>query len=529
MRQYLNQYPFLLTILMHNVNDSDPAMIEKITKSLSLTIPSHILRSRDPHAILTTVMAAWLPLSTAVLVSVIEYLPSPPVAQVSRLPGLIDALPGSKYIDKAIRDAMIGSRANKSDPIVAYVSKMVSIPKSELPENKRRPGVAMSSEEARDMARRKRAEISKATTCFESSGSANDLSTAFANSQLCDRGDTDPRAVDEAQEPEDLIGFARLYSGTLSVGDSIYVLPPKFSQENPQSTPEVHKATVTGLYLMMGRGLEALQTVPAGAVFGIAGLEGHIHKSGTLCSQLDGAVNLAGVNLASQPIVRVALEPVNPGDLGKMIEGMKILEQSDPCAQYEVLESGEHVISTAGELHLERCLKDLRERFARCEIQAGEPIVPYRESIISALEMAPPRDKALPRGTVLGVTTSKQATVRLRVRPLPLAVTGFLEKNVRLIRRLYSEGKAEEGIESRASDEIGAIVTRNDADHHPETNNGLLSITEFKESLKSLLAEEKGQSEVWSDVVENIAAFGPRRIGPNLLIDSTENGTCHKL
>lgn len=511
---------------MHNINYSDPAMIDKITKSLSLTIPPHILRSRDPHAILTTVMAAWLPLSTAVLVSVIEYLPSPPAAQANRLPGLIDASPGAKHIDQAIRDAMIGFKATKGDPVVAYVSKMVSIAKGELPENKRPAGVAMSGEEARDSARRKRAEIAKAAMGAESSGSVKGLSTALANSQIYD---IDPPAEEEAQDPEHLIGFARIYSGTLSVGDSVYVLPPKFSPENPQSTPEVHKATVTGLYLMMGRGLEALKAVPAGVVFGIAGLEGLIHKSGTLCSQLEGAVNLAGVNLASQPIVRVALEPVNTGDLGKMIEGMKILEQSDPCARYEVVESGEHVISTAGELHLERCLKDLRERFAKCEIQAGEPIVPYRESIVSAPEMAPPKDKALPRGTVLGVTTSKQVTVRLRVRPLPVGVTEFLEKNVGLIRQLYSERKAEEGTGGRASDEVGVIATHDDADHQVGTNTCLSSILEFKESLKALLAEEKGQSEVWLDAVENIAAFGPRRIGPNLLIDITESGICHKL
>ena len=514
---------------MHNINYSDPAMIDKITKSLSLTIPPHILRSRDPHAILTTVMAAWLPLSTAVLVSVIGYLPSPPAAQAHRLPGLIDASPGAKHINQAIRDAMIGFKATKGDPVVAYVSKMVSIAKGELPENKRPAGVAMSSEEARDSARRKRAEIAKAAMSSESSGSVKGLSTELANSQIYDSDDTDPPAEEEAQDPEHLIGFARIYSGTLSVGDSVYVLPPKFSPENPQPTPEVHKATVTGLYLMMGRGLEALKTVPAGVVFGIAGLEGLIHKSGTLSSHLEGAVNLAGVNLASQPIVRVALEPVNTGDLGKMIEGMKILEQSDPCARYEVLESGEHVISTAGELHLERCLKDLRERFAKCEIQAGEPIVPYRESIVSAPEMAPPKDKALPRGTVLGVTTSKQVTVRLRVRPLPAGVTEFLEKNVGLIRQLYSERKAEEGTGGRASDEVGVIVTHDDADHQVATNTCLSSILEFKESLKALLAEEKGQSEVWLNAVENIAAFGPRRIGPNLLIDITESGTCHKL
>ena len=40
-------------------------MLEKITKSLNITIPPHVLRSRDPRALLTTVFASWLPLSIA--------------------------------------------------------------------------------------------------------------------------------------------------------------------------------------------------------------------------------------------------------------------------------------------------------------------------------------------------------------------------------------------------------------------------------------------------------------------------------
>ena len=67
--------------------------------------------------------------------------------------------------------------------------------------------------------------------------------------------------------------------------------------------------------------------------------------------------------MGSEPIVRVALEPENPYDLDKMINGLKLLVQSDPCAEYEQLPSGEHVILTAGELHLKRCLKDLEERY----------------------------------------------------------------------------------------------------------------------------------------------------------------------
>ncbi|KAF6222253.1 hypothetical protein HO133_001339 [Letharia lupina] len=505
----------------------DPATVEKITKSLSLIIPPHVLRSRDPRAIMTTVFSAWLPLSTAVLVSVIEHLPAPPAAQASRLPALIDASPGAKHVDPMIREAMVNIKSSEDDPVVAYVSKMVAVPASEMPQNKRKGGGAMTGEEARDLARKKRAEFEKAQAAVNGEADLNGMTQALDESNLTDaNGDN---AIGEVKEdPEYLIGFARLYSGTLSVGDSVYVLPPKFSPAYPHNAPEPQKVIVTGLYLLMGRGLEALTSVPAGVVFGIGGLEGHVLKSGTLCSQLEGAVNLAGVNMGSQPIVRVALEPVNPADLEKMIRGMKLLEQSDPCAQYEVLESGEHVILTAGELHLERCLKDLRERFAKCEIQAGEPIVPYRETIVSATEMSPPKNKDLPRGTVIGVTTSKQVTVRLRVRPLPDAVTEFLLKNAGAIRRLYSERKEQEEGKKRMTAEGENVEEQAEADEISVAATGMLSLLDFREELRSVFAEAKGQEHIWADVVEKIAAFGPRRTGPNLLIDATQDGTCQR-
>lgn len=239
---------------------------------------------------------------------------------------------------------------------------MVAIPESELSSSQKRSGTSMTADEAREIARRKREEIAK-MQAEEANGELDEfaqVTTRLQNTSLV----TEEEAVDndneEKGDPEHLIGFGRLYSGTLNVGDSIYVLPPKFSPENPHASPEPKKVTVTDLYLLMGRSLEPLRSAPAGVVFGIGGLAGHVLKTGTLCSQLEGSINLAGVSLHTPPIVRVALEPVNPADLSKMVTGLRLLEQSDPCAQYEVLPNGEHVILTAGELHLERCLKDLR-------------------------------------------------------------------------------------------------------------------------------------------------------------------------
>lgn len=491
----------------------DPALLEKITKSLNLTIPPHVLRSRDPRLLLTTVFSSWLPLSTALLVSVVESLPCPRVAQAERLPDLLQEVPGLEHVDPKVKDAMISFKTSREDPVVAYVSKMVSIPESELPENKRRG--QLTGEEAREMARKKRAEAAKAQAAVMDG--TNGIANAMANASLED----DAQQPEEAEkvDPEHLIGFARIYSGTLSVGDSIYVLPPKFSPAHPHASPEPKKVTVTALYMLMGRALEALDSVPAGVVFGIGGLEGSgILKSGTLCSQLEGAVNLAGIaNLGGKPIVRVALEPVNPADLDKMIHGLHLLVQSDPCAEYEQFSSGEHVLLTAGELHLERCLTDLRERFARCEIQAGAPIVPFRETIVRAEEMRTPANKELGRGVVVGVASSKQVTVTLRVRPLPAEVTEFLIKHSASIKHLYSEHK--DATETNGQGEaVSEDIVETDG-VVPE--NEILSVEDLKSQLQAQFERVKDR-DIWKNVVEQITSFGPKRTGPNLLIDATK-------
>ncbi|UKZ96771.1 uncharacterized protein TrAFT101_011548 [Trichoderma asperellum] len=494
----------------------DPVLLEKVTKSLNITIAPHILRARDPRLLLTTVFASWLPLSTALLVSVIESLPSPPAAQAERLPCVIDESPDAQFIDKSVRDAMVSFKTDKSDPVVAYVSKMVSIPESELPENKRRTG-QMTGEEARELARQKRA--AAAALAAANSQSEEDMMTQALETVNID--DITPAAEEEKVDPEHLIGFARIFSGTLSVGDTLYVIPPKWSPANPHADPEPQQITVKSLYMFMGRSLEALNSVPAGVVFGIGGLEGKILKSGTLCSTLEGAVNLAGISLAGKPIVRVALEPVNPADLDKMIQGLHLLVQSDPCAEYEQFASGEHVLLTAGELHLERCLLDLKERFARCDIQAGAPIVPYRETIVRAEEMRPPANKELGRGTIVSSTSSKQVNLTLRVQPLPTNVTEFLVKNGDSIKRLYNVRKLveEEGEESNEE----AIEADTEL-----TAGAAISAEELKTQLQKELETGKGR-EAWKGLVDRIAGFGPRRTGPNLLIDATKDGILPKI
>lgn len=51
-------------------------------------------------------------------------------------------------------------------------------------------------------------------------------------------------------------------------------------------------------------------------------------------------------------------------EMPALVQGMRLLNQADPCVQVFVQESGEHVLVTAGEVHLQRCIDDLKERYS---------------------------------------------------------------------------------------------------------------------------------------------------------------------
>lgn len=59
------------------------------------------------------------------------------------------------------------------------------------------------------------------------------------------------------------------------------------------------------------------------------------------------------------------MEPVLPANLPLLEEGLQLLNRADPFVQVSVSDmTGEALLGAAGEIHLETCLKDLRERCA---------------------------------------------------------------------------------------------------------------------------------------------------------------------
>merc|ERR1712151_929487 len=107
---------------------------------------------------------------------------------------------------------------------------------------------------------------------------------------------------------------------------------------------------------------------------------GFILKSGTITT-VEDAHNIADMGYSVSPVVKVAVKVKDGKDLPKLVEGLKKLSKSDPLVVCTTEESGEHVIAGCGELHVEICLKDLREEYAQCDFVMSDPVVAYRETV----------------------------------------------------------------------------------------------------------------------------------------------------
>merc|ERR1712056_52491 len=171
--------------------------------------------------------------------------------------------------------------------------------------------------------------------------------------------------------------FGRVFSGKIATGLKARIMGPNYI---PGKKEDLNEKAIQRTILMMGRYIEAIEDVPCGNICGLVGVDQFLVKTGTLTT-LKEAHNMKVMKFSVSPVVRVAVEPKNPADLPKLVEGLKRLSKSDPMVQCIIEESGEHIIAGAGELHLEICLKDLEEDHAQIPLKKSDPVVSYRETV----------------------------------------------------------------------------------------------------------------------------------------------------
>ncbi|UIZ24753.1 hypothetical protein KXD40_006648 [Peronospora effusa] len=470
------------TMVNPATSDEDLNTLRKLTRQLRVAklVTDRDLRQTDRKLAIRAVMRKWLPLSPTVLKMVTRVLPSPVTAQVKRAEKLCTISPER---ENSLKHAQVfrslrSCETSEDAPLVIYICKVISVEANVLSD-------------------------------YHQSGLA---------------------ATDEVY-----VGVGRVYSGVLREGQPVYVMDPKFQGVSGVGDVDAvdwsaikHVGRIdSGLikpYMMMGRDLHKMDRVPAGNIVGIVGLQEHVLKTATLSSTL-ACPSLTKMPYQAKPIVRVAVEPEDPRNFGALEAGLQRLYRSDPTVEVHVQETGEHVIVALGELHLERCIKDLKERFAKVAVQVSEPLVGFRESIVEGAissfqenivfkEFLNPNDESCDKHettatseykVALGTTPDGSLTLKLRVLPLPLETSKLLEDSAPLLKRI--------ALSKKTADEASGEVAIAENEALAE------DVLAFKKKVEESLRTSENAF-LKALLLDRIWSCGPRRIGPNVLINN---------
>merc|ERR1711981_1435074 len=207
--------------------------------------------------------------------------------------------------------------------------------------------------------------------------------------------------------------FGRVFSGTVATGSKVRIQGPHYK---PGGKEDLNIKNIQRTVLMMGRTVEQISDVPCGNTVALVGVDQYILKSGTITT-IDDAHNIRDMKYSVSPVVKVAVKPKDGKDLPKLVEGLKKLSKSDPLVVCTTEESGEHIIAGCGELHVEICLKDLRDEYAQCDFTMSDPVVSYRETVT-----------AVSSQTCLSKSPNKHNRIYICAEPLDEQLTNDIEE-----------------------------------------------------------------------------------------------------
>ena len=172
--------------------------------------------------------------------------------------------------------------------------------------------------------------------------------------------------------------FGRVFSGKVKAGEKVRILGPDYKLGKQF---DLHEKTIQRVVVMMGRKVNDVSDVPCGNTCSLVGVDEAILKQGTITTSKI-AHTIRSMKYSVSPVVRIAVNAKNPADLPKLVSGLQKMSKADPLVQVINTET-EHIICGSGELHLEICLKDLVDDYAKIQITKSDPVVPYKETVIT--------------------------------------------------------------------------------------------------------------------------------------------------
>jgi len=175
--------------------------------------------------------------------------------------------------------------------------------------------------------------------------------------------------------------LARVMSGTLHAGQEVRVLGENYTLADEEDSRIL---TVGRLWIYEARYKVEVSRVPAGNWVLIEGIDQPIVKTSTITDLniSDELYIFQPLKFNTQSVIKIAVEPVNPSELPKMLDGLRKVNKSYPLLATRVEESGEHIVLGTGELYLDCVMHDLRKMYSEIDIKVADPVVAFCETVV---------------------------------------------------------------------------------------------------------------------------------------------------
>ncbi|MFX0108654.1 MAG: GTP-binding protein [Candidatus Hodarchaeota archaeon] len=167
-----------------------------------------------------------------------------------------------------------------------------------------------------------------------------------------------------------LVAAVRVFSGVLKRGKPLLNL----------RTGQEGKSLQIGIFMSKSR--IALDEVPSGNLAFISGIR-NIAVGDTLVGESAKNIKpMMGLQYPTEPVVTYAIEPKKLAELGAIQDPIREFVVTDPALEFEVNdETGEMLLSGAGELHIEVSVEKLKRQGT--DVILGKPMVLLKEQISS--------------------------------------------------------------------------------------------------------------------------------------------------
>jgi elongation factor 2 len=196
------------------------------------------------------------------------------------------------------------------------------------------------------------------------------------------------------------ISAGRLFGGTVQKGLEVYLNRAK------------QKLRVQQVFIYNGAKREIVDYATAGNIVGVAGLKAMPGETITT-SPTDPFEEISHI---FEPVVTKAVEAKKPSDLPRLIEILRMVQKEDPCIKVKINEeTGEHLMSGMGELHLE-VIENRIKTEKGLDIQTSPPIVVYRETVTKESPIC------------MGKSPNKHNHLFFKVEPVPQDMLDAMKK-----------------------------------------------------------------------------------------------------